>query len=304
MGAEKSKIVVIVVLLIIALILSFISFTSVWWGDRAETEISDSEFSASTEFKLEEVEMKIALGTEEEEETFEYEDLEDEDVTGLENIIELFKTLYNLMILLFILIIISIVMTVVAYFKKIIFKVLPAILIFTFLFALMLAIGFAVGLPMAFKQDWEDTVTEIESEGITIDLNDEEPAYAQKFAGEEDEDFGTYTWGPSTGWWLMFLIFILLGISSIVALMPIKKTVDVKMPGEQKEPEAPITMKVREPPVKIEDDLKDAVIMDEPAYDKTNVFECPKCKEEFKVSTSDRPVYIRCPHCKVEGWIK
>jgi hypothetical protein len=305
LGAEKTKVAVIIVLLIITLILSYISFTSVWWGDRSETEISDSEFSASSEFKLEEVEMKIALGTEEEEETLEYEDLEDEDIPGLENILELFKTIYNLMILLFILIIISIIITVVAYFKKVVLKVLPAILIFTFLFALMLAAGFAVGLPMAFKQDWEESVAEIESEGITIELDDEEPLYAQHFAGDEKEDAGTYIWGPSTGWWLMVLVFILMGISAITALLPLKKTVDAEIPDESsKEPELPITMKIPEPPVKIKDDLKDAIVMDEPTYDKTNVFECPKCGNEFKLSTSDRPVYIRCPHCKVEGWIR
>ena len=86
----------------------------------------------------------------------------------------------------------------------------------------------------------------------------------------------------------MVLVFMFTGLCAIVALMPLKR---------------PVEDKISEPPIKIQDDYKDAIVMDEPevTYDKTNVFECPRCGKEFKVSTPQRPVKIRCPHCKIEG---
>jgi hypothetical protein len=154
--------------------------------------------------------------------------------------------------------------------------------------SLLTAVGFAVGLPIAFKQDYEDLIVEINGEDVSDDIEINEPGFTDNFAGEESRDDDDIAWGPSTGWSFIVLVFILTGLSAIVALMPYKQQVEEKIP---------------EPPIRIQDDYKDAIVMDEPevTYDKKNVFECPSCGKEFKVSTPQRPVKIRCPHCKTEG---
>lgn len=296
MGAEIKKVAVIASLLIFILILSIISFGAAWWRVKGEMNVGDGDFKFSSEsnFKLEEVEMETRQSYQDEESSdknsYDYDD-EDLEDAGFNNVIGLYGIIYNLMIVILILITISIICAVLALNKKVFFKLLSAVLIVTFIFTLLTAVVFAIGLPMALDQDFEELVVEINGEEVTDGIEIEKPLYTEHFAGEETRDDDTLTWGPSTGWSLMVLVFILTGLCAIVALLPLKR------PGVEKS--------VPEPPIRIQDDYKDAIVMDEPeiTYDKKNIFECPSCGKEFKVSTPQRPVRIRCPHCKTEGTI-
>jgi hypothetical protein len=265
--------------------------TSVWWYENGENTYFEQDIGISAEYKLEEVEIRSTFGTDEFEDTVEYEDFENEDMIGSNNAIDLFETVYGLMLLLFILIILSIVLTVVAYFKKSLNKIVSIILIVTFIFSIIITVGFAIGLPMALKEDYENLVVELNGEELPGEFVISEPSYTEHFAGEERSETGKLSWGPSTGWTLMMLIFIMTGLCTIVSFFPLK------------EPNRGMDI---EPTIEYEDNYKDAILVDEPEikHDKQNAFQCPQCGNEFKVSTSQRPIQIRCPHCKVEGTIK
>ncbi|MCK5559805.1 MAG: hypothetical protein KAJ51_04405 [Thermoplasmata archaeon] len=291
---QKKKIIVALLLCVFILILSYLSLSSPWFNTKQEIGSFEYEYSSKVEFELQEyqVEMEGAGGLVDYEDTRKYEDIEDED-DSLDNTIGLFNAIYYIIIAIMILTILAMVLTVLAYFRKGVFKVLVGIILIALLLAILTPVFFAAALPTAFNDDFEEVISSFDEEGMDPNYEVNKPGYTESFAGEQKESGYEASWGPSSGWMLAIITFILIGIVAIVTIMPFKQ------PAEDETPEfETFTMP-------FDEGIRDAIVMDEPevTYDKTNVFECPNCGKKFKVSTPDRPVTIRCPHCKVEGTI-
>ncbi len=292
MAAKSTRVAVIGVLLLITLYLSIMLFWGAWWSLKSESNFGDVEYISTSEFKINEIQVEYGSITPSDstfdEVAIDYEEFEDDEV-GFHNVAGLFKTIFYLMLAISILTAISLILVIGAYFSRKIFNVLAVTLIITFILAVFTAVGFAVGLPMAFDEDNKDITVEIEEIDETIDIEMDNPSYAEHFAGEETYGDSKLSWGPS-GWFLVVIVFILTGFSAIIALFPLKQQVRDKISRGSSE---------------VEEAYKEAIIIDEPQapIDKSNVFQCPKCGNDFKISTAERPVTIRCPHCKVEGTI-
>lgn len=291
---QKKKIIVVFLLCIFILILSYLSLSSPWFNTKQDYESWGGVYSSKVEYELQEshIEVKGFEGQVDFEDTSKYEDIEDED-DSLDNTIGVFNAIYYIIITIMILTILAMVLTVLAYFRKGVFKVLVGILLIALLLAILTPVFFAAALPTAFNDDYEEYMSSIDIEDIDPEYEINKPGITENFAGEEKDGDYEASWGPSNGWVLAIITFILIGIAAIVTIMPLKQPVGDEMP----ELEAFTT-----PP---DEGIRDAIVMDEPEVtcDKTNVFECPNCGNEFKVSTPERPVTIRCPHCKVEGTI-
>ena len=146
----------------------------------------------------------------------------------------------------------------------------------------------AVTLPDAFYEKWEQETEWAEQHE---QVPEEESGYMHEFIGEEDDS----KWGPSSGWYLTVLGFILL-LGSVILVF---------LAGREAKAEAIRTEAIWHDRKRAPQKMARPLVLDaEVVESRTIKLECPSCRNKFTTEIEGRPAKVRCPHCGVDGTIK
>ncbi len=181
----KKKAMIGAVLAIVALILLSLTFVTPWYGVTLEVETEEGTGTMDTDFYFDEMEVTTdAPGEDEETDTEEYE--EDEEPTSV------FHNTRIFVIVAIIGTILGMIGAVVVAMNKLSPKIGALLVLVGFIFAIIAPVYLMVELPDA-----------IEEEGAPVDGMEE------SFFGSEETEFGDYSWGGTTAWFLAIVAAVL-----------------------------------------------------------------------------------------------